>query len=111
MKTINNHIKKIFIVFCFLGLIYACGANRSDAQRMGQLSLGMTKKEALTVMQHNPDRFSAIANTEYLFYREGMSEYFIRLIDGKVEAYGRVGDFGTTKNPTLDMNLNLKQKQ
>jgi len=59
-------------------------------------------------MQHNPDRVAAKGNTEYLIYSYRNDEYFIRLIDGKVEAYGRQGDFDSTKDPT--MNLIIKQK-
>ena len=36
------------------------------------------------------------------------SEYFVRLVNGKVESYGKVGDFDSAKNPALDINANVK---
>lgn len=32
--------------------------------------------------------------------------YFVRLIEGNVEAYGRQGDFDSTKDPTININTN-----
>ena len=33
------------------------------------------------------------------------SEYFVRLVNGKVESYGRMGDFDSTKDPTWNINV------
>ena len=32
-------------------------------------------------------------------------EYFVHIENGKVTSYGRIGDFGSTKNPTMDLNI------
>jgi hypothetical protein len=32
-------------------------------------------------------------------------DYFVKLIDGKVDSYGKVGDFNSTKDPTLNVNI------
>jgi len=31
--------------------------------------------------------------------------YFVRLVGGRTESYGRVGDFDSTKDPTLGIKL------
>lgn len=35
-------------------------------------------------------------------------DYFVRFIDNKVESFGEVGDFDSTKDPTINVNLNQK---
>jgi hypothetical protein len=40
------------------------------------------------------------------FDRSDTSDYFVRIVDGRVHSYGEKGDFGTTKNPTIDYNIN-----
>lgn len=32
-------------------------------------------------------------------------DYFVKLIDGKVDSYGMVGDFNSTKDPTINVNI------
>jgi outer membrane protein assembly factor BamE (lipoprotein component of BamABCDE complex) len=69
-----------------------------SASRMNSLRLGMTKAEVIEVMG-NPQSTSAKSDVEYLRYRflsEGIfaSEYFVKFQDGKVDAFGRAGDFG-----------------
>ena len=34
--------------------------------------------------------------------------FYVRLVDGRVESCGRKGDFDSTKNAILDINLNQK---
>jgi hypothetical protein len=36
------------------------------------------------------------------------SPYFVRLKDGKVESYGKAGDFDSAKNPALDVTIKEK---
>ncbi|MES2580068.1 MAG: hypothetical protein V4552_05925 [Pseudomonadota bacterium] len=58
-----------------------------------------------------PVSVSAKDGTEYLNYklsetdddafRGWTSPYYVRLINGKVDSYGRTGDFDSTKNPTI----------
>ncbi|MFH1622824.1 MAG: hypothetical protein ABIA97_06900, partial [Candidatus Omnitrophota bacterium] len=80
---------------------------------MGAVSLGMTKGEVIKVLG-KPFSVSGQGNTEYLTYndRSGIYgdftvPYFVRLIDGKVESYGKAGDFDSTKNPTNNLNVNV----
>ena len=34
--------------------------------------------------------------------------YFARIKNGKVESYGKMGDFDYSENPTMDINLDSK---
>lgn len=38
-------------------------------------------------------------------------DYYAQIKDGKLVGYGKVGDFGTTKNPTIDINKTITNKQ
>lgn len=83
---------------------------------MMHISLGMSKAEVINILG-TPDSVSANKGVEYLSYTLRtetsftrntwgyQSNYFVRLVDGKVESYGRVGDFDSTRNPTLDVNI------
>jgi len=82
-----------------------------SAERMNYISIGMTKAEVIDEIG-TPRSSSAQGNTEYMNYvfteRYGIAvpqNYFVRLVNGKVESYGRAGDFDSTKNPTLDVNI------
>lgn len=37
-------------------------------------------------------------------------DYYAQIKDGKLVGYGKVGDFGTTKNPTIDINKTIINK-
>ena len=43
----------------------------------------------------------------YLNYRIGHDMLYIRIIDGCVESYGRLGDFDSTKVPETTLNLKI----
>jgi hypothetical protein len=65
---------------------------------MNAVRLGMTQTEVIETIG-NPDSTSAIEETLYLKYRlrsNGLftSEYYVRLQNGQVDAFGQVGDFG-----------------
>jgi len=90
----------------------------TNARKINNVSLGMTKTEVIQVMGA-PDSTSAKEGIEYLNYillesPDGIigyhQAYFVRIIGGKVEAYGRSGDFDSTKAPenklTIDLNTN-----
>jgi hypothetical protein len=64
---------------------------------MNALRLGMTRQEATDVMG-SPNSTSEKDAVLFLKYRltAGLFDtdtYYVRLVDGKVDAYGRVGDF------------------
>ena len=97
-------------------LLAAC----ATANKISGVQLGMTKDEVFRVMG-NPISVSAQAGLEYLNYLLSETHddafrgwttayyvrvirttpYYVRLINGKVESYGRTGDFDSTKTPTV----------
>ena len=66
-------------------------------------------KETVIRTLGEPNTTAAQGNTQYLKYimagEGGKAFYFIRLVNGKVEAYGRDGDFDSTKDPTIKVNV------
>lgn len=103
MKTIG--------VLVLLVAVGGCG----NAHKMNRLSIGMTKAEVIKAMGRPTSTASPGNGHEILVYRlyptgdewwYGTSkDYFVRLIDGKVESYGEKGDFDSTKDPTVNVNL------
>jgi hypothetical protein len=92
----------------------------SSTQKMNNISLGMSKAEVIAVMGSPNSSAGYDGGVEVLKYSlaknldEVMlytaSEYFIQLKDGKVTKYGRMGDFDSTKDPTTNVNLNVKHE-
>lgn len=102
MKTVPLKI----VLFATLML---CGCvSRSD--KISDVRIGMSKEEVLKVMG-SPKSTSAQDRAEYLVYflfeqvspigSGGYWRYYVRLVDGKVESFGRFGDFDSTKPPTI----------
>ena len=91
-------------------------AGCANAYKINRLSLGMTKQEVISVMGRPSSTASPGEGQEILRYNlsatdddayNGITnEYFVRLINGKVDSYGRMGDFDSTKNPSLNVNIN-----
>ena len=92
----------------------------ATAHKISTVQLGMTKDDVIRVMG-NPTSVSAQGNAEYLNYALSetdddafvgrTSPYYVRLINGKVESYGRTGDFDSTKTPTLRLESDQSIKQ
>lgn len=90
----------------------------ATAHKMNRVSIGMTKQEVISVLGP-PISTSAKEGVEYLHYRFSDTDddafygittpYFVRIINGKVDSYGRLGDFDSTKAPetksTIDLNI------
>ncbi len=104
---------KIFLVVIFSLILCGC----ATVPAFDQVSLGMTKQEVINKLG-SPYSVSAKDNIEYLRYQsyQGLvhneyskiEDYYVRLINGKVESYGKVGDFDSAKNPAIDINANVK---
>jgi len=104
------------ILLSIVALLAGC----ASAHKISKVQIGMTKEEVIAVMG-NPVSTSAQGNFEYLNY--ALSEtgddafmgwtkpYFIRLVNGHVESYGRTGDFDSTKPPTVRIESDEKIKQ
>ncbi len=82
----------------------------ATAHKLNAVGLGMTKSEVIQTLG-KPVSVSAQGKAEYLNYslcEKGWpspscnitTPYYVRLVDGKVESYGRMGDFDSAKDPT-----------
>jgi hypothetical protein len=73
----------------------------------------MGKDEALAVMG-KPVGISASGDTEYLrYWLENLTRgdhYFLRFVDGKLEAFGRHGDFGSAAPIETKSTIDLKMR-
>jgi hypothetical protein len=91
----DTMINRIMILLVGAVLFFGCAGS---SKSMNKLRLGMSKPDVIAAMGQ-PDSTSANQDTEYLkyrFYSDGIftSEYYVKLQGGKVDAYGRAGDFG-----------------
>jgi hypothetical protein len=87
---------------------------------MNRVSVGMTKAEVIAVMG-SPTSVSAKDGVEYLNYRlatsfmdmdrSDTSDYFVRLVKGQVEAYGKKGDFDSTQTPKERIQIEVINKK
>lgn len=100
-------------------------AGCATAGKITSVQLGMTKEQVIAVMG-KPVSISAQGNSEYLNYKLSETDddafmgwtrpYYVRLINGRVESFGRTGDFNSTKTPTIkikkeeDVNMNIEGK-
>lgn len=92
----------------------------ATAEKIGGIHLGMTKQEVIAVMGP-PASVSAQGRSEYLNYALSETDdqafygvtrpYYVRLIDGRVDSYGRTGDFDSTKTPTVRLESDQTVKQ
>jgi hypothetical protein len=104
MKT-----KILPLAFLFVALLTGC----ATADKLNQVQIGMTKDQVVGLLG-TPDSTSAQANVEYLtYYLEGDPAYgrdrpyMVRVVDGKVESFGRLAQLwdlynrpvGSTQNP------------
>ena len=92
----------------------------ATAGKISGVRLGMTKQEVIAVMGP-PVSISAQGQTEYLNYTlyetdneafyDITKPYYVRLIDGRVDSFGRTGDFDSTKTPTVRLESDKSIKQ
>lgn len=96
-------------------LLSACVTTTTHYGRrpnLSALSQGMTETEVVAIMG-KPAKVAVHGRSRYLHYgwdspwdgRVGATEeYFVRLVDGKVDSFGERGDFDSTKDPTININ-------
>lgn len=107
---------KLVVVFICAALLAGC----ATANKINSINLGMTKEDVIKLMG-KPASISAKEGTEYLNYSLSETDtqayygitkpYYVRIIDGKVDAYGRLGDFDSTKNPTIQIKADETVRQ
>lgn len=114
-------MKRAMMLLACVILIAGC----ATAHKMNNINIGMTKQEVIAVMG-KPYSTSATEEKEYFRYiltsppashrYTGLigslpveTEYFVRFINSKVNAYGKTGDFGTTR-PVKEHKIDLDIK-
>ncbi len=117
MKIYMKRMKTAFtLIVTFSVLVTGCF---STVHRLNNLSVGMTKKEVIKVMGSPDTTRSPGGGVELLCFHLKrarpplkvalVEEYFVRMVDGKVESFGEKGDFDSTKDSTRNINLNIKK--
>ncbi len=89
----------------------------ATANKFNNVKIGMTKQEVIAVLG-KPTSKSAKDDREYLNYRfsettghafKGFTNpYYVLLIKGKVDSFGRSGDFEESKTPTVRIEIDDK---
>jgi hypothetical protein len=88
-----DEMKRIATIGLALMLLLGC----AGASKMNAVQLGMTRDQVVDAIG-SPSSTSEMGNTQYLKYQLCSDwiftdRYYVRLTDGKVDAFGRVGDF------------------
>ena len=101
---------RTFLLSLGIVLLVSGCLSRPDFTR---ISIGMSKDEVVDRIG-KPRNVSAQGTYEIFHYegeanyadgRLGGEFYYVRFINGQVESYGNRGDFDSTKNPALDINV------
>lgn len=83
----------------------------ATASKISSVQIGMTKEQVIQVMGKPTSTSAQGKGWEYLnfalsetsddaFYGR-TTPYYVRLVNGKVESFGRLGDFNSTQRPTV----------
>jgi len=108
MKYIIISLITIFLSGCYTGL-------GQHSSKFNNVSLGMSKGDVINAIG-KPQSTRAANGVEYMTYNVyevvfgQYVPYFVRIKNGKVDAYGKVGDFDSSKDPTMNINLDAKVK-
>ena len=106
---INLKVMKHILITIAAVVLVGCASTKS--LNISTVSIGMDKQEVVS-LQGEPFRVAAMDGSEYFIYRgfdkelfkpNGFMVYeaFIRFKDGKVDAYGRLDDFDSTRHKEL----------
>jgi len=103
--------------FALVILLSSCGTAPST-RKINLVSIGMSKTEVISIMGL-PDSSAGKEGVEYMKYRlatsgldfdgSDTSDYFVRIVNGKVDAFGQRGDFDTTAEPVKRIEVQIKQ--
>ena len=93
MKTILLMLAALLVVGCV------------TTAKLNAVQIGMSEAEVIGILG-SPKSTSAQGSTEYMNYdlfdnQNGVVPHFVRLIDGRVESFGKLGDFDSTKVDTI----------
>lgn len=113
-------IKKTLLLLCLT--LGGCASSEHMfsnymAADMNKVSLGMTKQQVIQQIG-TPMGVSAQNGVEYLSYNlsdtmmDAMAwqthRFYVRLVNGRVDSYGRVGDFDSTRTPEHKETIVIK---
>jgi len=108
-------MKFLGVLLSIIILLAGC----ATAYKISRVQIGMTKEEVIRIMGR-PVSTSVKENIEYLNYslaettiqalNRDTKPYFVRLVNGQVDSFGRLGDFDSTPKPTvrIDPEENIK---
>lgn len=113
-------LKRCYVA-AFALVLFLSGCATSG--KINKVSNGMTKPEVIAALGQ-PDSTSSQGSVEFLSYLlcidncallnpnwRTRRNYFVRLINGRVESFGEKGDFDSTKTPTVRIERNDTIKQ
>ena len=98
-------------LIAIVAAVVLVGCASTKSLNLSSVSIGMNKQKVIS-LHGEPFRVAAMDGSEYFIYRgfdkelfkpNGFSVYeaFIRFKDGKVDAYGRLDDFDSTRHKEL----------
>ena len=79
------------------------------AVNLQKISIGMSEQQVIKIMG-KPRTVAQQGKVKYLSYEETYYKGYVRLIDEKVESFGRQGDFDSTKDPTSKVIVDKTDK-
>ena len=108
-------MKQIILTTMLTGLLFSC----AESQKTNKIAIGMSKSEVIQVMGREPDSTAAKGQTEYFTYNllknywerkpgDYSDAFFIRTVKGKVESFGKMGDFDSMQAPEIRQSIDLK---
>ncbi len=53
-------------------------------------------------------RYLKVTERHVPYGTDSRDRYFVRVVEGKVDAFGEWGDFGSTQDPATTINQNIK---
>jgi hypothetical protein len=102
---------RVLFLFVVVGFLVGC----TTASRLNDVSIGMSKPDVVKVMG-SPATTRAQSGSEFLtwklFDRVGgpYEDYYVKLVGGKVESYGKLGDFDSTKDQVTKVEVQTSAK-
>ena len=100
-----------YLLLTTIAAVVLVGCASTKSLNFSTISIGMNKEKVIA-LKGEPFRVAAMDGLEYFIYRgfdkelfkpNGFMVYeaFIRFKDGKVDAYGRLDDFDSTRHKVL----------
>jgi hypothetical protein len=104
-------MRRKLVIGLLVALTGCQAAMYGTASQLNQITTGMPKAEVLAKLG-TPNSTAASDGGEFLTYRwmEAVAtawpqDYFVFLVDGRVASFGKKGDFNSTKDPTIGINI------